>query len=112
MRVNGLTDYAAQPLYHMLDERYTVMRPCNRFFMHRHRGAIVRLDNPRDDTREQGRPMDFAALTGTSGGMPVAFVRCYTGEDGQRHFEDLGMLPPDVERSIEQTRLWCTKAVE
>jgi hypothetical protein len=25
--------------------------------------AVVRLDNPRDDTREQG-PMDFAASTG------------------------------------------------
>ena len=42
----------------------------------------------------------------------MAFVRCYTGADGQSHFEDLDLLPPDVERSIEQTRLWCTKAVE
>ena len=33
----------------------------------------------------------------------MAFVRCYTGTDGQSHFEDLDLLPPDVERSIEQT---------
>ena len=32
----------------------------------------------------------------------MAFVRCYTGSDGQSHFEDLGLLPPDMERSIEQ----------
>jgi hypothetical protein len=32
----------------------------------------------------------------------MAFVRCYTGNDGQSHFEDLDLLPPDVERSIEQ----------
>ena len=32
----------------------------------------------------------------------MAFVRCYTGTDGQSHFEDLDLLPPDVERSIEQ----------
>jgi hypothetical protein len=25
---------------------------------------------------------DFAAFTGTPGGMPMAFVRCYTGTDG------------------------------
>src|SRR6478672_5568816 len=43
--------------------------------------AVVRLDNPRDDTREQGR-MDFAAFTGTPGGIPMAFVRCYPGADG------------------------------
>src|SRR5262245_17472335 len=36
------------------------------------------------------------------GGMPMAFVRCYTGTDGQSHFEDLDLLPPDMERSIEQ----------
>ena len=48
-------------------------------------------------------PMDFAAFTGTPGGMPpMAFVRCYTGTDGQSHFEDLDLLPPDMERSIEQ----------
>jgi len=46
--------------------------------------------------------MDFAAFTGTPGGMPLAFVRCYTGTDGQSHFEDLDLLPPDMERSIEQ----------
>src|ERR1700745_3183883 len=47
-------------------------------------------------------PMDCAAFTGTPGGMPMAFVRCYTGTDGQSHFEDLDLLPPDMERSIEQ----------
>src|SRR3954451_5220885 len=62
--------------------------------------AVVCLDNPRDN-RGQG-PMDFAAVTGTPGGMPMAFVRCYTGTDGQSHFEDLDLLPPDMERSIEQ----------
>ena len=29
----------------------------------------------------------------------MAFVRCYTGTDGQSHFEDLDLLPPDMERS-------------
>src|SRR5689334_24864499 len=46
--------------------------------------------------------MDFAAFTETPGGMPMTFVRCYTGTDGQSHFEDLDLLPPDMERSIEQ----------
>ena len=32
----------------------------------------------------------------------MAFVRCYTGTDGQSHFEDLDLLPSEVERSIEQ----------
>ena len=32
----------------------------------------------------------------------MAFVRCYTGTDGQSRFEDLELLPPDMERSIEQ----------
>jgi len=32
----------------------------------------------------------------------MAFVRCYTGTDGQSHFEDLDLLPPDMERSIGQ----------
>src|SRR5262245_4965513 len=45
--------------------------------------------------------MDCAAFTGIPGGMPMAFVRCYTGTDGQSHFEDLDLLPPDMERSIE-----------
>src|SRR6201998_3169370 len=47
-------------------------------------------------------PRDLAAFTGTPGGIPMAFVRCYTGTDGQSHFEDLDLLPPDMERSIEQ----------
>ena len=38
-------------------------------------------------------PMDCAAFTGTPGGMPIALVRCYTGTDGQSHFEDLDLLP-------------------
>jgi hypothetical protein len=102
MQAKGLTNYAAWPLYHRLDKRHTVMRPCDQFFMHQHRVlAVVRLDNPRDNTREQG-PIDFAAFTGAPGGMAMAFVRCYTGADGQSHFEDLDLLPPDLERSIEQ----------
>ena len=32
----------------------------------------------------------------------MAFVRCYIGTDGQSHFEDLDLPPPDMERSIEQ----------
>ena len=32
----------------------------------------------------------------------MAFVRCYTGTDGRSHFEDLDLLPPALERSIEQ----------
>ena len=32
----------------------------------------------------------------------MAFVRCYTGTDGQSHFEDLDLLPPDMERSSGQ----------
>jgi hypothetical protein len=46
--------------------------------------------------------MDFAVVTQTPGGIPMAFVRCYTGTDGQSHFEDLDLLPPGLERSIEQ----------
>lgn len=26
----------------------------------------------------------------------MAFVRCYSGDDGQSHFEDLDLLPPGV----------------
>src|SRR5271165_2440964 len=44
-----------------------------------------------------------ASAFGTPGGMPMAFVRCYTGTDGQSHFEDLDLPPPDMERSIAQT---------
>ena len=42
----------------------------------------------------------------------MAFVRCYTGTDGQSHFEDLDLLPPEVERSIEQaaTSITFTRA--
>ena len=29
----------------------------------------------------------------------MAFVRCYTGDDGQSHFEDLDLLPPGVEET-------------
>lgn len=32
----------------------------------------------------------------------MAFVRVYTGADGQSHFEDLDLLPPDLERSVAQ----------
>src|SRR6516165_11150128 len=48
------------------------------------------------------RPYGLRCLHGTPGGMPMAFVRCYTGTDGQSYFEDLDLLPPDMERSIEQ----------
>src|SRR5258707_15752581 len=34
--------------------------------------------------------------------MPMAFVACYTGTDGQSPFEAVDLLPPDIERSIEQ----------
>ena len=29
----------------------------------------------------------------------MAFVRCYSGDDGQSHFEDLDLLPPGVDES-------------
>src|SRR5262245_55360014 len=45
--------------------------------------------------------MDFAAFTETPGGVPMAFVRCYTGTDGQSHFDDVDLLPPDMESVIE-----------
>ncbi len=32
----------------------------------------------------------------------MAFVRVYTGDDGQSHFEDLDLLPSSVERSVAQ----------
>ncbi len=32
----------------------------------------------------------------------MAFVRVYTGNDAQSHFEDLDLLPSDVERSVAQ----------
>ena len=32
----------------------------------------------------------------------MGFVRVYTGDDGQSHFEDLDLLPADVERSVSQ----------
>ena len=33
----------------------------------------------------------------------MAFVRVYTGTDGQSHFEDLDLLPSTVERSATQS---------
>src|SRR5438105_1551795 len=62
--------------------------------------AVVCLDNPRDNTR--ARPYGLRCLHWDLRRMPMAFVRCYTGTDGQSHFEDLDLLPPDMERSIEQ----------
>ena len=62
MRAKGLTGYATWRLHHTLNKRHTVMQPCNELIIHRVL-AVVRLDNPRDDTREQG-PMDFTASTG------------------------------------------------
>ena len=32
----------------------------------------------------------------------MAFVRVYTGDDGQSHFEELDLLPANVERSAAQ----------
>ena len=32
----------------------------------------------------------------------MGFVRVYTGDDGQSHFEDLDLLPSNVERSLAQ----------
>ena len=32
----------------------------------------------------------------------MGFVRVYTGDDGQSHFEDLDLLPADLERSVAQ----------
>ena len=32
----------------------------------------------------------------------MGFIRVYTGDDGQSHFEDLDLLPADVERSVSQ----------
>jgi hypothetical protein len=83
---------------------YREPRGCdrNQFLMHQCPVlAVVCLDNPSDTMTGQG-PMDFAAFTGAPGGMPMAFVRCYTGTDGQSHFEDLDLLPPEMERSFEQ----------
>src|SRR5580704_1418743 len=66
-------------------------------------GVLARCVPGQSARQYEGQgPMDFAAFTGTPGGMPMAFVRCYTGTDGQSHFEDLDLLPPDMERSIEQ----------
>src|SRR5882724_6346509 len=62
--------------------------------------AVVCLDNPRDNTRGKALWTSLPSLG--PGGMAMAFVRCYTGTDGQSHFEDLDLLPPDIERSIEQ----------
>ena len=101
MRAKGLTDYATWRLHHTLNKRHTVMQPCNELIIHRVL-AIVRLDNPRDDTYEGARPDGLRCLYWEPGGTPMAVVRCYTGADGQSHFEDLDLLPPDMERSIEQ----------
>jgi hypothetical protein len=63
--------------------------------------AVVCPDNPRDNARVRSYGLSLPSL-GTWGGMTMAFVRCYTGTDGQSHFEDLDLLPADIERSIEQ----------
>src|SRR5437016_12210994 len=56
--------------------------------------AVVRLDNPRDNTRGRA-PWTSLPSLGPQEECPMAFVRCYTGTDGQSHFEDLDLLPPD-----------------
>ena len=53
MRAKGLTDYATWRLHYTLNKQHTVMQPCDELIIHRVL-AVVRLDNPRDDTREQG----------------------------------------------------------
>ena len=73
--------------------------------------AAVILGNPRDNT--QGTTLSTAlSSTGNPGEMLMAFVRCYTGTDGQSHFEDLDLPPPEVARSIEQaaTSITFTRA--
>jgi hypothetical protein len=87
--------------------RFENINPTHRW--RRHRIALDRrigrkwlADLPRLGSRPLPRAwpsVDFAAFTGMPGGMPMAFVRCYTGTDGQSHFEDLDLLPPDMERS-------------
>ena len=32
----------------------------------------------------------------------MAFVRVYAGDDGQSHFEDLDLLPPDARESVSR----------
>ena len=38
----------------------------------------------------------------------MGFTRVYTGADGQSHFEDLDLLPADVERSVAQVTTTLT----
>ena len=38
----------------------------------------------------------------------MAFVRVYTGDDGQSHFGDLDLLPADLERSVAQATTTLT----
>ena len=56
--------------------------------------AVVCLDNPRDNTRGKALWTSLLSL-GPQEECPMAFVGCYTGTDGQSHFEDLDLLPPD-----------------
>src|SRR5437588_9826687 len=62
--------------------------------------AVVCLDNPRDNTRGKALWTSLPSL-GPQEECPWR-VRCYTGTVSQSHFEDLDLLPPDMERSIEQ----------
>ena len=41
----------------------------------------------------------------------MAFVRVYTGDDGQSHFEDMDLLPAGVQRSAEQAAALLSFAV-
>ena len=56
--------------------------------------AVECLDNPRDNTRGKALWTSLLSL-GPQEECPMAFVGCYTGTDGQSHFEDLDLLPPD-----------------
>ena len=43
--------------------------------------VVVLLDNPRDNTRDKAIATALPCME-NPGGMPMAFVRCYTGTDG------------------------------
>ena len=83
---------------------FDVARGTIRIFASGLRNAVGMACEPHTgELRYEGaRPYGLRCLYWTPGGIPMAFVRCYTGTDGQSHFEDLDLLPPDMERSVEQ----------
>lgn len=38
----------------------------------------------------------------------MAYTRLYTGDDGQSHFEDLDLLPPDLDKAVAQATAGLT----